>query len=453
MKNSMVMKKFMEPRSVALVGISSKVGKGSLNLLENLLQIGFPGKIYPVNPNIKELLGQKVFLDIGAIPGEIDLAVIMTARQIVPNILEQCVKKGIDSVVIITQGFAEADKEGKALQSRIYKIIKETGIKVLGPNSIGVVNHFVPFSTYFTPMIKEESPIAFISQSGGFLEGFPQFKIGKGIDLGNTCDIDFNDALTYFEDDPHIRIIGLYIESVRNGRKFLEIAKRVAPKKLVLVFKAGKSEEGAKATQSHSGSLAGDNTIYDGVFRQSGLIRLRSVEEYGDISKAFLNLPPFKGNRIGVITPTGAGGILILDSCQEYGFKLATFSEDKITEIKNLFLPWQRVSNPLDIMSSALAHGYKFVYSKTLEALLTDSKVDVIFCVLGEPTLNTVKEVSNRFPPKPIIAWVIGQPTGFPQEIKSIPSYGSPERGLRSLSALLEHQVFLKKTPKEKSSF
>ena len=286
------MKKFMEPRSVALVGISSKVGRGSLNLLENLLQIGFPGKIYPVNPNIRELLGQKVFSDIGAIPDEIDLAVIMTTRQIVPSVLEQCAKKRIDSVLIVTQGFAEADEEGKALQLRIDRIIKETGVRVLGPNSIGVVNDFVPFSTYFVPIKGEESPIAFISQSGGFLEGFFQFKIGKGIDLGNTCDIGFVDALTYFGNDPQIRIIGLYIESVKDGRKFLEAAKRVAQKKLVLVLKAGKSEEGAKAAQSHSGSLAGEDTVYDAAFKQTGLIRVRNVEEFGDISKAFLNLPP-----------------------------------------------------------------------------------------------------------------------------------------------------------------
>ncbi len=435
-----IMKKFLEPSSVALIGISSKVGKGSLNLFENLVKMGFPGKIYPINPNVQELLGKKVFPDILSVSGEIDLAVIMTARQIVPNILDQCVKKGIDSVVIITQGFAEADEEGKALQSRIDKIIKETGIKVLGPNSIGVVNHFLPFSTYFVPMKKEESPIAFISQSGGFLEGFPQFKIGKGIDLGNTCNIDFDDALTYFEDDPNIQVIGLYMEGVRDGKKFLEIARKVAEKKLVLVLKAGKSAEGVKGILSHSGSLAGEDVIYDVAFKQAGLIRIRSVEEFGDLSKVFLNLPPLKGKRIGVITPTGAGGILISDSCQEYGFKLATFSEDKINEIKDLFLPWQRVSNPLDIMSSALAHGYKTVYSKTLETLFRDSKVDVIFCVLGEPTLKTVKEVSNRYPTKPVISWVIGQPTGLTQGITSIASYPSPERGLRCLAARVEYQ-------------
>jgi acetyltransferase len=233
------------------------------------------------------------------------------------------------------------------------------------------------------------------------------------------------------------------MEGLRKGKKFLEIARRVAQKKLVLILKAGKSPEGVMDILSHSGSLAGEDAIYDLAFKQAGIIRVRSVEEFGDIAKAFLNLPPFKGNRIGVITPTGAGGILISDSCQEYGFKLATFSEDKINEIKDLFLPWQKVGNPLDVMSSALTHGYKAVYTKALETLFRDAKVDVIFCVLGEPTLKTVKEVSNRYPTKPLISWVIGQPTGLAQGVSSIVSFPSPERGLRSLGALMQHQDFM----------
>lgn len=446
-------KKFMEPRSVALIGVSSKVGKGALNVLENLVQIGFKGKIYPVNPNVQKLLGQKVFPDVTAISEDIDLAVVMTPRHIVPKVVERCSKKGIASVLIITQGFIEADEEGRALQSRIDQIVRETGVRVLGPNSIGVVNHFIPFSTSFIPTKKEESSIAFISQSGGFLEGFSQFKIGKGIDLGNTCDIDFADALTYFEDDPQIQIIGLYVESIKNGKKFLEAAKRVARKKLILVLKAGKSEAGAKMAQSHSGSLAGEDFIYDAVFKQAGLIRIRSVEEFGDISKAFLTLPPVKGTRIGIVTPTGAGGIVALDNFQEYGFKLATFSEDLVEKIKTLFLPWQKVTNPLDIMSAAMAYGYKKVFTKALEALFQDDQVDAIFCVLGEPTLKTVMEVAHRYQTKPVVSWVIGQSTDSTRGNMLTVSYPNPERGLRSLAALIEQQAFFIKTTGEQETF
>lgn len=251
-------KKFMEPESVALIGISRRVGKGSLNILENLKRLGFAGQVFPVNPNIKELLGQKVFPDVLAISDHIDLAVIITPRQTVPRVLEQCIQRGIDSVLIVTQGFAEADEEGKELQSRIDEMVTKSGINVLGPNSIGVINHFISFSTSFIPVRKEESSIAFVSQSGGFLEGFSEFKIGKGIDLGNTCDVDFTDALAYLEDDPQIRVIGLYVESIKNGEKFLEVANRVARKKLVLALKAGRSKKGAEAISSHSASLDGE---------------------------------------------------------------------------------------------------------------------------------------------------------------------------------------------------
>ena len=446
-------RRFMEPSSVALIGVSSKVGKGSLNILENLIQLGFKGKIYPINPKIHELLGYKVLPEVGTVSGDIDLAVIMTAREIVPEMLEKCVKKDIKSVLIITQGFAEANEEGRILQSRIDQIIRKTGVKVLGPNSIGMINHFIPFSTSFVPKRREESPIAFISQSGGFLEGFSQFKIGKGIDLGNTCDIDFADALTYFEDDPQTRMIGLYVESIKNGKKFLEIAKRVGRKKLVLVLKAGRSEEGAKAAQSHSGSLTGEDSIYEAIFKQAGFIRIKSVEEFGDISRAYLNLPPVRGNCIGVITPTGAGGIVVLDACQDYGFKLVAFSEDLIEKMEPLFLPWQKIMNPLDIMSAGLAHGYKKVYTEALEALFRDPKVDSIFCILGEPTLKTVREVVHRYPTKPLVSWVIGQSDDSTSGITYPVNYPSSERALRSLSALLDHHAFLMKTTGEKDTF
>jgi acyl-CoA synthetase (NDP forming) len=447
------MKKFMEPRSVALIGISSEIRRGSLNLLGNLLQIGFPGKIFPVNPKIQKLLDQKVYPDIYAIPEDIDLAVIMTPRQIVPTVLEQCTKRGIDSVLIITQGFAEADGEGNALQSRISELIKKTGVRVLGPNSIGIINHFVPFSTYFISIKKEESPIAFVSQSGGFLEGFPQFKIGKGIDLGNTCDIDFCEALTYFEDDPQIKVIGLYMEGIKNGDKFIKTAGRVARKKLILILKPGKSDQGVNAIISHSGSLAGEEATYEAVFKQAGLIRIRNVEEFGDISKAYLNLPLIRGNHIGVITPTGGGGVLVADASQEYGFSLRDLSEGNRKPIKELFPPWQQVKNPLDIMSATWVHGYKNVYTKTLETLVKDTTLDAIFCVLGEPTLKTVGEIARRYPTRPIISWVIGQSTDLAREIASAVCYPSPERAFRSLAALLEHNAFIMKTSEGRDAF
>ena len=443
------MRKFVEPSSVALVGISSRAGESSLNVLGNLRRWGFAGKVFPVNPNMKELLGQKVFPNVSAISDPIDLAVIMTPRKTVPDLLEQCAQKGIDSVLIVTQGFAEADEDGRSLQLRIDQQIKDTGIHVLGPNSLGVINHFMSFSTSFVPVRKEESPIALISQSGGFLEGFSEFKIGKGIDLGNTCDIDFADALAYFEDDPQIRVIGLYIESIKNGGKFLEVARRVARKKLILALKGGRSKKGAEAISSHSASLAGDEAVYEAVFRKIGIIPIRGVEEFGDISKAFLSFPPVTGDRVGIITPTGAGGILVLDGCEERGVKLATFTEEHVGPLKELFLPWQKAVNPLDIMSAALSHGYKHVYTRALEALLKDPAVDIVFCVLGEPTLKTVADVANQHPLKPVVAWTIGQPGEAAHKATPIAHYPNPERSLRSLEALIERNTSLMKPREE----
>lgn len=257
----------------------------------------------------------------------------------------------------------------------------------------------------------------------------------------------------YFRDDPQIRIIGLYVESIKDGRKFIQTVERVAREKLVLALKGGKSEEGIRAARSHSGALSGEDAVYETAFDQSGVIRVQNVEEFGDISKAFLRLPHVKGNRIGIITPSGAGGIAILDHLKEYGLQLTDFSQESIKQIRPFFSSWQKITNPVDIMSAALAYGYKQIYSKALQTLFKDNMVDAILCVLGEPTLKTVKEVTQRHPEKPVVSWVIGPSSSSDHTNALTVYYPSPERGLRVLSALLAHHTFLHKPQAKQKEF
>ena len=278
------MKLFMEPKSIAIVGVPRHTGEGSLNILENLLDYGFSGKIFPVNPNAREILGVKTYPTIRDVPDKIDLAVLLTPRSITPVKLEECLEKDIKAIVIVSQGFADADEEGKALQEQVLKMARAGGARMIGPNSFGVANAFEKLNTAFVPFEMEEIPVGVISQSGLFFQSLPNLMlIGKAIDLGNCCDIGFTDALEYFAADPQTELILLHIEGLREGRKFMEVASRIAKRKMLIALKTGKSEAGAKAAQSHTGSLAGKDEVYDAVFEQCGIIRATDIDEVADI--------------------------------------------------------------------------------------------------------------------------------------------------------------------------
>ena len=434
---------FLEPRSVALVGVSQKTGRGTFNILENLTRFGYRGKIYPVNPNAGEILDHKAYKDVRSLPGPVDLAIIITPRHVVPEIVEDCDKKGIKGAIIISEGFAEADDSGRVLQGKIEETIAKKGIRILGPNSVGVVNSFYNFSSSFIPLPKDAAPVAFISQTGGFFEGFPDCPFGKGIDLGNTSDIDFIDAISWFEKDEDIRVIVLHVEGIKNVQEFIRTCRRVVKSKPIIAVKGGRSESGRKAAVSHTGSLTGKDWLYSAMFRQAGVFQADSIIHVGDFTKAFISLPPFTGNRIAVITPTGAGGIITLDFVDQYGFKPAVLSKKTVEAISYLFQPWRTVGNPVDILAAGMAHGYKHVYSKVLESCLNDENVDAVLAICGAYTLKTIKETVTRHHEKPVAVWVLGADQSFIiEKTRSYdfkPHYISPDRALYALKTVREY--------------
>jgi acyl-CoA synthetase (NDP forming) len=434
---------FLEPKSVALVGVSQKTGRGTFNILENLTRFGYRGKMYPVNPNASEILGHKAYKNVQSLPRAVDLAIIITPRHFVPEIVEECDKKGIKGAIIITEGFAEADDEGRLLQGKIEESIAKKGIRILGPNSVGVVNSFYNFSSSFIPLPRDAAPVAFISQTGGFFEGFPDCPFGKGIDLGNTSDIDFIDAISWFEKDEDIRVIVLHVEGITNVQEFILTCQRVVKSKPVIAVKGGRSESGRKAAVSHTGSLTGKDWLYSAMFRQAGVFQADSIAHVGDFTKAFISLPPFTGNRIAVITPTGAGGIITLDFVDQYGFQPAVLSKKTIEAISYLFQPWRTVGNPVDILAAGMAHGYKNVYTKVLESCLNDENVDVVLAICGAYTLKTIKETVTRHHEKPVVVWALGADQSFIIEKTRLygfkPYYISPDRALYALKLVREY--------------
>jgi len=438
------MELFLKPRSVAIIGASRRIGRGSFNVVENLLEMGFAGQIYPVNPNMDGILGLKVYRTVEALPLGIDLGVIMVARGTVPQAMSDCIERGIKAFIVITEGFAEADEEGKALQAEMVAIAKAKEAKIIGPNSLGVVNGFHSFSSSLTASTLRTEPVAFVCQSGGFLDGFSEFSPGKSIDLGNTCDVDFVEVLEYLEHDPESKVIALHIEGLKDGKRFLQVAARVHQRKPVLVLKAGRSESAARAAASHTGSLAGKDEVYRAAFKQAGLIQVDDVDELGDIAKAFLHLPLPKGSRVAILTPSGAAATMSLDAMEKYGFELAKLLRKTVNAIKEFFPAWSPPLNPVDMMAAGVRHGYKQVYRASLEALLDDDDVDAILCIAGFPTLKTIKTaICER--DKPVVTWVLGEwREDLLSKVKETgynAVYPSPERAFRALAALRHYSA------------
>jgi acetyltransferase len=451
------MRLFMEPKSVALIGVSRYTGEGSFNVLTNLTNMGFCEGVYPVNPNADEILGIKAYPSIRDVPGNVDLAVILMPRDIVPSLVEECAQRNIRAVVVSGQGFADADDdEGKILQDRIRDAARLGGTRILGPNTLGVANAFARFSSSGIELEMEETPIGLICQSGAFMMGTPTLSfrlVGKAIDLGNACDVGFAEGLEYFENDPDVRLILLHIEGMQDGRRFIQVAHRVAKKKPVLALKTGRSAEGARMAQSHTGSLVGRDEVYDAVFKQCGIIRARDVQELEDLSKAFLNLPLMKGRRVGVATFVGGIGVAIVDSCGEYDLEVAEISPQTRLEIAGSAPSWANVKNPLDVWPVMLAESFSMEHSREiLTSFLSDPDIDGAVYIpwvydeywdFSRPLLRALDVVTD----KPVVCSPYGRCADkvadkLERTGKAI-VLPTPERAVRALAGLTRYSQFL----------
>ena len=416
------MKSFMEPESVALIGISRKSGPGSFNIMENMIRFGFSGKIFPVNPYTDEILGKKAYPNIREVKERIDLAVISTPRHTTVKILEDCVAANVKAAIVVNQGFTDADTQGREIQHEMTEIAKRDGIRILGPNTLGVMNNFNDFTTSFMPVTKERIPIGLICQSGIHFVGPQEFsgKIGKGIDLGNACDIGFYDALKYFGEDPDIKIIVIHMEGLNHGKDFLSLASEVVKEKPIIVNKSGSSKIGTKAAMSHSGSMAGNYRVYKAALRQTGVTFLEESGQMRHAVRTLLNLPAMKGDRVAIITYSGGAGIMASDGLERYDLNLASLSPETLHMTAEFSPDWLPLGNPLDIWPAVMLHGANKVYPASLKAVLNDPNVDGVICIAIAPlpefsfldVSESLNKVMEEFPPdKPVIAWTYGPNT------------------------------------------
>jgi acetyltransferase len=415
------MKVFLEPRCVAIVGISRRSGPGSFNLMENMINFGYEGEIYPVNPNAEEVLGKRAYPSVSSIGREMDLAIIVTPREAVMEVLKDCARTGVCGAIVVSQGFADADDVGRALQEEMAALARDSGMRILGPNTLGVVNHFGRFTTSFMPFEEECAPVGLVCQSGVFFAGSRSLvgPIGKGVDLGNACDIGFEECLEAFADDPQIKIIALHVEGVRDGRRFMKAAAVAAGRKPVVVLKAGRDESASVAAASHTGSMAGDFRLFQAALGQAGVLMIEGTQWMKDAIRALLFLPPMRGDRVAVITFTGGGAIMALDLLEERGLKLARLSKVSLEPIAKLSPSWLPLGNPVDIWPAIMRHGAQKVYATALRSVLMDPQVDAILCISIAPRIpedsfldasKALNEVlmEDGVPAKPVVAWLYG---------------------------------------------
>ena len=370
------LKSFFRPKSIAVVGASKNNTKIGHAALKNILISDYECKIYPINLNENEILGIKCYKKLSNIKDEIDLVIISVPAEIVPKIIKECVLKKVKHIIIISSGFSEVGND--KLEIEIKKIVQNSNIRILGPNTMGYKNASEGLDASFVFGVPRKGNLALISQSGAlgigmiYLANNEFVGVSKIIGVGNKIDIDDDDLIDYFSQDPDTNVIGLYIEGIKDGKAFMNSIKKC--NKPILIVKAGRSTAGARATVSHTGSMAGSDKIYSAAIKQAGGIRCRDIVELFDMARALAGQPPAKGNRIGIITNGGGLGILLTDACESNGLVIPKLSSKTYKKIDKILPDLISPNNPVDIVADA---GF-YRYESCTKALLEDPNIDGI---------------------------------------------------------------------------
>ena len=454
---------FFTPKGVAVIGASSNPGKLSHGILKNLLQYGFQGGIYPVNPGSKEILGLPCYAGIQDVPDPVDLAVIILPSQMIAQVIKDCGVRGIKAAIIISGGFREVGKDGLELEKECLKIASEDGMRLIGPNCVGNMNMSNGLNTTFIQGMPSKGGIGFLSQSGAICGGIvdhilnQQIGFSHFISLGNEADVNETDIIEFLAEDEDTHVIAAYVESIRDGQRFIQVCREVSPQKPIVVLKAGRSEAGAKAVSSHTGSLAGSQEAYTAAFRQSGAIEVRSVEELLNVSLALDYLPLPSGNRTAIITNAGGPAALASDSLAEYGIQLAQFNEKTRQILRQNLNMAAQVANPVDMLGGAEPRDYALA----LHQVLNDPGVDIVIPILvpqalvkpDEVALAIANEAKNT--KKPVVACFMGlESIGQARVIlhqNRVPMLDYPEKIGKVVGSLIQYAQIQKTRKEEKS--
>ncbi len=409
-----ILDKIMKPKSIAVIGASTKEHTIGSDIMKRLQEYKFNGKIYPVNPKGGIIEGLQAYTSVLEVPGEVDLAIIVVNAKFVLSTIDQCHEKGIKGLCIITAGFKETGAEGAELEKQLLEKVREYGMRCVGPNCLGVVNTHpdIRMDGCFAESLPERGNIGFVSQSGalggGILNILKDLNLGfaQFISIGNQADVNAETALEYWENDSDVEQILLYMESIQNPANFRKLASKISKKKPILALKAGRSAAGASAASSHTGSLAGADKAANALLQQSGVIREYSLKDLFATAKVFANCPIPKGDRVAIITNSGGPGIMATDAVCEHGMQMAKISDATKEKLRSFLPAAASVKNPVDMIASAPIEHYK----QTLETVIADENVDMIITIylpfLGLKDIDVAKalmEIKAEHPEKPVI--------------------------------------------------
>ncbi|MDI6819654.1 MAG: CoA-binding protein [Candidatus Hodarchaeaceae archaeon] len=442
----MALSSFFEPSSVAVVGASREPGKLGYEILRNIIEAGFKGKLYPINPKADEILGLKCYPSVKDVQDDIELAVIIVPARFVPSVMTDCAAKGVPAAAIISGGFRESGAPGEELERQTLEIAKRAGIRIIGPNCQGVNSTFVGLCASW-PLVKVQGPISIVSQSGTIGAALGCWAADEGIGicklvaLGNKCDVDETELLEYLAEDPRTKVVALYMEGVRDGRRFMETSRAAARRKPVVVLKGGRTAKGAEAVLSHTRSLAGSDVIFDVAFKQAGVIRVLDVEELYDVCKGFAHLPLPEGDDVVIVTSSGGSGILATDACEELGLNVVELPANVRHSLEDKLPPECILRNPLDLTGSATSQ----MYDEVLTALSAAAGVHSVIAIVGDPMPGIADVIAKHFGGgRTLIPVMLG---GGRAEIEEraklqkmrVPVYSSPVRAARTLAALVKY--------------
>ena len=458
MKRIQELDRLFNPSSLAIIGASKNEQKGGGLLLKGLITGGFKGKLYLVNPKESEIMGLRSYPSILDIPGEIDLAIVAVPARIVPQVMAECSQKGVKFAVVHSAGFSELGTEGKELEEEMLRFARQGGIRIIGPNCMGLyclksgINTIAPQFTFE----KETGPVGFVGQSGWVTENFilmgyeRGLRFSKVVSIGNQSDLTIEDFLEYFASDAETKVIAFYIEGIKRGREFLQLAKQTSIKKPIIVWKAGRTEAGVRAAASHTGSLAGNNVIFDAALKQSGMVTARNLDELIDLAVGFTCPVLPRGNKVGLLVEAGGGAVAGADTAEALGLEIpilpAETQQELVDKLKGIIPPFSSPRNPVDIVW-ATADNRTDIYLGCARIMLKDIDAAVVIAYADLDSYFTTELVGLRDKMgKPIFiipGHPVAQKTGMSLLARNgIPTFTIPERALKVLSAMVRYSNY-----------
>ena len=448
----MSLDKFFNPQSVAVVGASRHEGKVGYEVLSNLIRGGYTGRIFPVNPKAEALEGLKCYADLVSIGQTPDLAIVIVPATDVPTIIRQCARIGTKSVIVVTGGFGEVGPHGKELEKQVVQLARQGGIRILGPNSLGVIVPANRLNASFGGELPAAGRTGYISQSGALLAAILDIARATGlgfsklVSIGNKADVDELETIKIFGSDPETKVIAGYLEDIDDGNAFVKEAERISYHKPILLIKSGVTTAGAMAASSHTGSLAGNDTAYECVFERAGIIRCRSVKVQVDYIQAFANQPLPQGTGVAIVTNAGGAGIMAADAIERQGLTFAVLAAETANRLAAHLPPAANLNNPVDVLCNALADRYEFA----LDAVLDDPHVNIGLVLLtpqamtqAAATAEAVVKTAQRHPDKPVFACFLGV-GGVEDGVRllrqgKVPHYDSPEAAVNAIKVMTDY--------------